>query len=82
MVAGAAQAVPWLGMVYEGLKKILEGWMTSPKLATFLICGCGIHGHRRGCGNDGDGRCGGNRPKLINIDWGWLPSWIRRRPAP
>lgn len=68
---------------YEGLKKILEGWMTDPKLAAFLGYG-GADGTAAATAAGaadaaatatGAGAADGAAAvveKLINIDWGWL----------
>lgn len=69
---------------YEGLKKILEGWMTSPKLATFLgyadaastATGADAAATATGAAADAAATATGAvaeaAQKLINIDWGWL----------
>jgi NADH dehydrogenase len=70
---------------YEGLKKILEGWMTSPKLATFLGYADAASGATgaadaaataTGAAADAVAAATGvvadTAAKLINIDWGWL----------
>lgn len=72
---------------YEGLKKILEGWMTSPKLATFLgyadatsgATGAGAAdaaatatGAAADAAATATGVVADAAGKLINIDWGWL----------
>jgi NADH dehydrogenase len=64
---------------YEGLKKILEGWMVSPKLATFLgyadatstATGAGA-ADAAATASTAATTAAAAVDKLINIDWGWL----------
>jgi len=58
---------------YEGLKKILEGWMTSPKLAAFLgYADAASTATGADAASTATGAAAGTAEKLINIDWGWL----------
>jgi NADH dehydrogenase len=65
---------------YEGLKKILEGWMVSPKLAAFLgyadaastATGAGAADAAATATGAAAATAVATVDKLINIDWGWL----------
>ena len=65
---------------YEGLKKILEGWMVSPKLAAFLgyadaastATGAGAADAAATATGAAATTAAAAVDKLINIDWGWL----------